>query len=69
MKINMKNKYEYLVTLYLKAWNVVHYTFIFNALIMSCNAPYNALYYLMNIFNHSYNTVTMILIYVLCIMH
>lgn len=42
---------------------------IFNALIVACNAPYNALYYLMNTFNHSYNTVIRILIYVLCIVH
>ncbi len=31
------------------------YQITFNALIMPCNAPYNALYDLMNICNHSYN--------------
>ncbi len=32
----------------------MHYRSRFNALIMLCNAPYNALYILMNNCNHSY---------------
>ncbi len=46
-----KNKKK--VTLYLKPSCIMHYNSSFNALFMQCNTPYNALYNLMNICNHS----------------
>ncbi len=35
----------------------MHYKSIFNAVIMPCNAPYNALYGLINNCKHSYDTL------------
>ncbi len=35
----------------------MHYKSSFNAFIMHCNAPYNDLYDLKNIYNHSYTTL------------
>ncbi len=43
----------FLVTLYLKPLCKMHYKSSFNALIMPCNAPYDALYmHIMNNCNH-----------------
>ncbi len=39
---------KHLEALYLKPLRIMHYKSIFNALIMLRNAPYNALYDLMN---------------------
>ncbi len=45
----------------------MHYKSSFNALIMPCSAPYNALYNLMNNWNHSYTTYQFIV--TLCILN
>ncbi len=47
---------ETLVTLYLTPLYIMHYKGSFNALIMPCNAPYNALYDLVNNCNCNSNT-------------
>ncbi len=52
-KINLITLLKVMVTLYLKLLCMTHYKSSFNALIMPCNAPYNALYNLINNCNHS----------------
>ncbi len=47
--------FEFWVTLYLKPLYTMHYEKYFNALIMPCNAPYDALFDPINNGNQSYN--------------
>ncbi len=39
---NIRINSNYTVTLYIKPFYIMHYKSSFNALIMTCNAPYNA---------------------------
>lgn len=50
------------VTLYLKPLCIMHYKSIFNALIMPCNAPYNALWNQINNCKHTLYIITLLVV-------